>query len=161
MGIYFHPELSHVTDRFLPSVLNCAVVGLCTVEKGFESVSSLKTRLAHTVVSFKSVESIPLLNGDDDSMPHRIIRSTNPPSDSQMPLLRCHGFGLIRSIDIEKKVFHVITPVEVQNLQKVKILALGYSLQTPEILFDRNVRSLLMRYLQIIYLVNPSSSIHC
>lgn len=42
-----------------------------------------------------------------------------------LPILRCIGFGLIRAINPERKIFYIITPVEKQKLCQVDVLALG------------------------------------
>ena len=50
--------------------------------------------------------------------------------DARNAYLRCYGFGFIRAIDMEKKLFYVVTPVT-KDLNRVKVFALGYELQTP------------------------------
>jgi len=75
---------------------------------------------------------------DSDSLPTRIELKNNGYDDARrsMPMLRCYGFGMVRAIDTEKKLFYIITPVEIDLLAKVKIFALGHELQAPPILFD-------------------------
>lgn len=78
---------------------------------------------------------------DDDSgvYPKRVyLRSLNEIHASKA-YLRCYGFGLVRAIDTERKLFHVITPVEQEALKKVDIFALGHELQTPSIIMGHQV----------------------
>jgi polynucleotide 5'-kinase involved in rRNA processing len=41
------------------------------------------------------------------------------------PMLKCIGFGLIRAINPQRKLFYVLTPVEQKMLHQVNIFALG------------------------------------
>uniref|UniRef100_A0A915EIK5 Polyribonucleotide 5'-hydroxyl-kinase Clp1 P-loop domain-containing protein n=1 Tax=Ditylenchus dipsaci TaxID=166011 RepID=A0A915EIK5_9BILA len=110
VSVYFHPELAHVSDSLILCPLNCAVVALCEafVTTGVLDCPSLPTRLT--------------LQKDEASAANA--------------MLRCYGFGMIRAIDVERKIFHVITPVEPELLTRIKVFALGHELQTPPIMFD-------------------------
>jgi len=118
ISVYIHPELPHVADKLILSALNCAVVALCVVENEFEDNFTISRVL------------------DSDSLPSRIELDHNGGGSSKLPMLRCYGFGMIRAIDTEKKLFYVITPVETDLLANVKVFALGHELQAPPILFD-------------------------
>ena len=41
------------------------------------------------------------------------------------PMLKCIGFGLIRAINPQRKLFYVLTPVEQKMLYQVNVFALG------------------------------------
>ncbi|KAL3076702.1 hypothetical protein niasHS_013498 [Heterodera schachtii] len=149
ISVYTHPEILHIEDHLILNVLNCSFVALCKVEDGSE----------------KCVERRPLLA--DNSLPSRLLlcrRGTdcahNGPSPNRneklhegdgiielnagsademrtLPL-RCIGFGLIRAISLERKLFYIITPVEQRKLGQVDVLALGHCLNTPELVFPTN-----------------------
>lgn len=76
------------------------------------------------------------MDEEDDIIP------LNCPSRKQFPVLRCVGFGLIRAINPERRLFYIITPVEQRQLAQVDVLALGHCLNTPQLIFDTNVRRL-------------------
>uniref|UniRef100_A0A915EIJ6 Polyribonucleotide 5'-hydroxyl-kinase Clp1 P-loop domain-containing protein n=1 Tax=Ditylenchus dipsaci TaxID=166011 RepID=A0A915EIJ6_9BILA len=117
VSVYFHPELAHVSDSLILCPLNCAVVALCEVEEGYEE-------------AFVTTGVL-----DCPSLPTRLTLQKDEASAANA-MLRCYGFGMIRAIDVERKIFHVITPVEPELLTRIKVFALGHELQTPPIMFD-------------------------
>ncbi|XP_061868982.1 polynucleotide 5'-hydroxyl-kinase NOL9 isoform X2 [Colius striatus] len=44
---------------------------------------------------------------------------------TQTPLCDCLGFGIVRGVDMEKKLYHVLTPVPPESLRLVNCLLLG------------------------------------
>ncbi|NXA56529.1 NOL9 kinase, partial [Nothocercus julius] len=44
---------------------------------------------------------------------------------TQTPLCDCLGFGIVRGVDMERKLYHVLTPVAPENLRLVNCLLLG------------------------------------
>ncbi|KAK6046442.1 hypothetical protein COOONC_16053 [Cooperia oncophora] len=52
------------------------------------------------------------------------------------PLLKCHGYGIIRAIDLEKKLFYLITPIPSSELSKVTIFARGTDIMVPRMLLE-------------------------
>lgn len=61
------------------------------------------------------------------------------------PILRCIGYGFIRSIDLRRRLFHVITPVEQPLLGSINVFALGHELHSSSILFDSKVILFLLK----------------
>lgn len=53
--------------------------------------------------------------------------------------MRCIGYGFVRSIDTNRKLFHIITPVEQLLLKSVNVFAIGHELHSSSILFDSKV----------------------
>ena len=41
-------------------------------------------------------------------------------------MLKCFGFGLIRAINPQRKLFYVLTPIEQKVLHQVNVFALGW-----------------------------------
>ncbi|NWI19819.1 NOL9 kinase, partial [Crypturellus soui] len=44
---------------------------------------------------------------------------------AQAPLCDCLGFGIVRGVDMERKLYHVLTPVAPESLRLVNCLLLG------------------------------------
>nr|XP_009933690.1 PREDICTED: polynucleotide 5'-hydroxyl-kinase NOL9 [Opisthocomus hoazin] len=44
---------------------------------------------------------------------------------TQTPLCDCLGFGIVRGVEMEKKLYHVLTPVPPESLRQVNCLLLG------------------------------------
>ncbi|XP_010219280.1 PREDICTED: polynucleotide 5'-hydroxyl-kinase NOL9 [Tinamus guttatus] len=44
---------------------------------------------------------------------------------TQTPLCDCLGFGIVRGVDMERKLYHILTPVAPENLRLVNCLLLG------------------------------------
>uniref|UniRef100_A0A8C3P0D9 Polynucleotide 5'-hydroxyl-kinase NOL9 n=1 Tax=Cyanoderma ruficeps TaxID=181631 RepID=A0A8C3P0D9_9PASS len=44
---------------------------------------------------------------------------------TQTPICDCLGFGIVRGVDVEKKLYHILTPVPPENLRLVNCLLLG------------------------------------
>lgn len=42
-----------------------------------------------------------------------------------------YGFGFIRAIDIEKRIFYVLTPLEHNDLKQVNVLARSWNIELP------------------------------
>lgn len=54
-------------------------------------------------------------------------------------MLKCHGFGMIRAISLERQLFYVITPVDQQKLKSITVFALGHNVADTQILFETKV----------------------
>ncbi|XP_008938506.1 PREDICTED: polynucleotide 5'-hydroxyl-kinase NOL9 [Merops nubicus] len=52
-------------------------------------------------------------------------QSEGPVLLTQTPVCDCLGFGIVRGVDIDKKLYHVLTPVPPENLRLVNCLLLG------------------------------------
>ncbi|KAJ1359572.1 Polynucleotide 5'-hydroxyl-kinase nol9 [Parelaphostrongylus tenuis] len=103
-------DLSYVDDRYFLATLNVQIVAMCSKPNG----QSLKTR------RILGDDSLPLVS---------IIQEGSP-------LLKCHGFGLIRAVDLEKKMFYVLTPLPLSELSKVEIFARGTAMLVPQLLLE-------------------------
>ncbi|KAM9370265.1 polynucleotide 5'-hydroxyl-kinase NOL9 [Phaethornis superciliosus] len=44
---------------------------------------------------------------------------------TQTPVCDCLGFGIVRGVEMEKKLYHILTPVPPENLRQVNCLLLG------------------------------------
>ncbi|XP_075762672.1 polynucleotide 5'-hydroxyl-kinase NOL9 isoform X2 [Pelodiscus sinensis] len=53
---------------------------------------------------------------------------------TQTPVCDCLGFGIIRAVDTERKLYHILTPVPPENLRLVNCLLLG-SITIPDCVF--------------------------
>ncbi|EMP25920.1 Polynucleotide 5'-hydroxyl-kinase NOL9 [Chelonia mydas] len=53
---------------------------------------------------------------------------------TQTPVCDCLGFGIIRGIDMERKLYHILTPVPPENLRLVNCLLLG-NITVPDCVF--------------------------
>ncbi|KFQ10339.1 Polynucleotide 5'-hydroxyl-kinase NOL9, partial [Leptosomus discolor] len=52
-------------------------------------------------------------------------QSEGPVLLTQTPVCDCLGFGIVRGVEMEKKLYHVLTPVPPENLRAVNCLLLG------------------------------------
>ncbi|XP_023796168.1 polynucleotide 5'-hydroxyl-kinase NOL9 isoform X2 [Cyanistes caeruleus] len=52
-------------------------------------------------------------------------QSDGPVLLTQTPICDCLGFGIVRGVDMEKKLYHILTPVPPENLRLVNCLLLG------------------------------------
>ena len=52
---------------------------------------------------------------------------------AETPLAPCAGLGIVRSVDVENRVFYVLTPEPVDVLKEVNVLVMG-SLQLPMVM---------------------------
>uniref|UniRef100_A0A8C3NI11 Nucleolar protein 9 n=1 Tax=Geospiza parvula TaxID=87175 RepID=A0A8C3NI11_GEOPR len=52
-------------------------------------------------------------------------QSEGPVLLTQTPICDCLGFGIVRGVDMEKKLYHILTPVPPANLRLVNCLLLG------------------------------------
>uniref|UniRef100_A0A1I8C179 CLP1_P domain-containing protein n=1 Tax=Meloidogyne hapla TaxID=6305 RepID=A0A1I8C179_MELHA len=142
VSIYIHPELRHIDDKLMLCALNCSFVALCKIEDGFErnfekkhllNDPSLPSRLELRSDEVNTEESI---SGEEIIINEEII----PLERNIQPILKCIGFGLIRAINPQRKLFYVLTPIEQKMLHQVNVFALGHCLNTPDMLiFDPNV----------------------
>uniref|UniRef100_A0A914I248 Polyribonucleotide 5'-hydroxyl-kinase Clp1 P-loop domain-containing protein n=1 Tax=Globodera rostochiensis TaxID=31243 RepID=A0A914I248_GLORO len=148
VSIYIHPELINNEDSFMLSVLNCSFVALCRVEKEDEKWFERRHLLGDTSLPSRLLLRPRVVDGDTAPSPNRGGNlaengETIEPTEwtdgaKQLPILRCVGFGLVRAINPERKLFYVITPVEQRHLGQVDVLALGHCLNTPELIFSTN-----------------------
>ncbi|XP_064381419.1 polynucleotide 5'-hydroxyl-kinase NOL9 isoform X2 [Dromaius novaehollandiae] len=53
---------------------------------------------------------------------------------TQTPVCDCLGFGIVRGVEMEKKLYHILTPVPPENLRLVNCLLLG-SVAVPNCIF--------------------------
>ncbi|XP_067423163.1 polynucleotide 5'-hydroxyl-kinase NOL9 isoform X2 [Emydura macquarii macquarii] len=53
---------------------------------------------------------------------------------TQTPVCDCLGFGIIRGVDMERKLYHILTPVPPENLRLVNCLLLG-NITIPDCIF--------------------------
>ncbi|XP_077168880.1 polynucleotide 5'-hydroxyl-kinase NOL9 [Paroedura picta] len=44
---------------------------------------------------------------------------------TQTPICDCMGFGIVRGVDMDKKLYHILTPVAPENLRSVNCLLIG------------------------------------
>nr|XP_023966022.2 polynucleotide 5'-hydroxyl-kinase NOL9 isoform X2 [Chrysemys picta bellii] len=69
----------------------------------------------------------------------RILDEVRCPTDgpvllTQTPVCDCLGFGIIRGVDMERKLYHILTPVPPENLRLVNSLLLG-TITIPDCVF--------------------------
>uniref|UniRef100_A0A183BLC1 Polynucleotide 5'-hydroxyl-kinase NOL9 n=1 Tax=Globodera pallida TaxID=36090 RepID=A0A183BLC1_GLOPA len=148
VSIYIHPELINNEDSFILSVLNCSFVALCRVEKENEKWFERRHLLGDTSLPSRLLLRPRVVDADAAPSPNRgenlledgeIIEPTEwTDGAKQLPILRCIGFGLVRAVNPDRKLFYVITPVEQRHLGQVDVLALGHCLNTPELIFSTN-----------------------
>ncbi len=63
-------------------------------------------------------------------------------------LLQCYGFGVIRAIDIERRLFYVLTPVDRATLTRVNVFARSSTIDLPTcFLFSQVLRMWLNPYI--------------
>ncbi|KAF7638796.1 CLP1_P domain-containing protein [Meloidogyne graminicola] len=140
VSIYIHQELRHVDDKLMLCALNCSFIALCKIEEGFE-----KNFIKKYILNDSSLPSrLELCSDLDESKDENEETIKNediiPIERNIQPMLKCIGFGLIRAINPQKKLFYVLTPVEQKILHQVNVFALGHCLNTPDmLLFDSNV----------------------
>ncbi|EYB81173.1 hypothetical protein Y032_0390g548 [Ancylostoma ceylanicum] len=103
-------DYSYVDDRYFFATLNVQIVALCSE------------------LSDQPLEVRRIL--DDETLPN--VSITSPGS----PVLVCHGFGLIRAIDLDKKVFYLLTPLPMIDLAKVTVFARGTDMLVPQLLLE-------------------------
>ncbi|KAL5013572.1 hypothetical protein ScPMuIL_007842 [Solemya velum] len=96
---------SHIPDSQILLALNASVVALCRANMS------------------KIMQDPSVVHQDTDGRLPRILRKT--------PLCRCLGFGIIRGIDTEKKLFYISTPMSLNTLQQVNTLVRG-AINLPE-----------------------------
>ncbi|VDM13572.1 unnamed protein product [Wuchereria bancrofti] len=108
------------------AVLNCTFVALCV----------------HN--SINQLEEGRRLFGDQD-MPILL----NP---DKVDALRVVGYGFIRAVDLEQRIFFISTPLELSDLQEVNVLARGLNIDLPQFFLVSQGRS------AIPYVVRERSS---
>ncbi|KAH7700765.1 NucleOLar protein family member (nol-9)-like protein, partial [Aphelenchoides avenae] len=112
-----HPELTPIEDKLVLCALNCSVVALCSVHESFsEKVDDTEHYL------------------DCASFPRKLRFETS--REEPMPVLKCHGYGFVRAIDKDRRIFYVITPVAAETLSSVTVFAVGLDLQAHSVLLD-------------------------
>ncbi|KAL6738548.1 hypothetical protein Aduo_012088 [Ancylostoma duodenale] len=103
-------DYSYVDDRYFFATLNVQIVALCSE------------------LSDQPLEVRRILG--DETLPN--VSITHPSS----PVLNCHGFGLIRAIDLDKKLFYFLTPLSLTELAKVTVFARGTDIMVPQHLLE-------------------------
>ncbi|MEE6524271.1 hypothetical protein FKM82_023647 [Ascaphus truei] len=58
---------------------------------------------------------------------------------TQTPVCDCLGFGIVRGINMEKKVYHILTPVSPESLRLVNCLLVG-NISIPHTIFKNQVK---------------------
>lgn len=119
-------DYSYVDDRYFLATLNVQIVALCS----HEGDEPLKTR------RLLGIHTLPLVFT----------------LASKSPILRCHGYGIVRAIDLEKKLFYVITPTPSSELSKVTIFARVTDLPVPQVLVEAQPVA------NVLYLSRPALS---
>ncbi|MFH4978092.1 hypothetical protein AB6A40_004801 [Gnathostoma spinigerum] len=109
IAIYMHPDISLIPDTYLFAALNATLVALCSWERK-PGCDMVKRRIL-----------------DDPEMVEIIHSDT--------VYLKFYGFGFIRAIDVEKKLFYMITPVPKATLKHVNTFARGTKINLPSIFF--------------------------
>ncbi|XP_070812440.1 polynucleotide 5'-hydroxyl-kinase NOL9 [Pituophis catenifer annectens] len=61
-------------------------------------------------------------------------------SSSQTPLCDCLGFGIVRGVDMTKKLYYILTPVAPENLHRVNCLLIG-NIAIPNCVFLNQART--------------------
>ncbi|KAI6179529.1 CLP1-P domain-containing protein [Aphelenchoides besseyi] len=115
--LFFNRDRQPVKDNFIFSALNCSIVALCSYESDDEK-SKLKVR-----------------NMCNDSTLPRILACSD---ERKSMAFACFGFGLIRAISPEKRVFYLITPMATEMCSKIQLFVVPHGLYTPQYLFDRD-----------------------
>ncbi|KAK5971320.1 hypothetical protein GCK32_000707 [Trichostrongylus colubriformis] len=103
-------DYSYVDDRYFLAAMNVQIVALCSHSED----APLNTR------RLLGNESLPLIS---------IVRRGSP-------ILLCHGYGIVRAIDLEKRLFYLITPAPLSELSKVTVFARGTDILVPQILLE-------------------------
>ena len=115
ISIFIHPS-NLVDDSCYLAALNMSTVALCSIPEEFEDF----------------YESSRLM--DRDNLPKKIVKKDS--NNKVEPFLKCHGYGLIRAISMEKKKIYLITPTNPNELKNVTILSLGEEICTPRWIFE-------------------------
>ncbi|KHN70916.1 Polynucleotide 5'-hydroxyl-kinase nol-9 [Toxocara canis] len=105
ISIYVNPGLDFVPETHLLALLNCSLVALCSVRWENDEVKGKQHIL------------------NDETMPGMI--------EGDSVVLRCVGFGVIRAIDLDERLFYVLTPVADQVLNEVNVFAKGANIDIP------------------------------
>ncbi|VDK57874.1 unnamed protein product [Anisakis simplex] len=105
ISVHLNQELGALPETHLFAALNCALVALCSVQWDSDQIKGKRHIL------------------EDETMPGYII-------DNEV-MLRCFGFGMIRAIDIEERLFYVLTPVDRQLLNEVNVFSKGANIDIP------------------------------
>ena len=124
-SIRFHKLLVHVVqtsqlpDTEAVHVINGSIVGLCRVVMN-SLISSDSPPLTSSLGPLSSTSSsLRMYNGDT-------------------PIVPCLGLGIVRSIDVEKGLLYLLTPLPLERLKGVNMLVRG-NIQLPrELLLSRN-----------------------
>lgn len=74
---------------------------------------------------------------DNASLPTKLRLKTN--RDESLPLIKCYGYGFIRAIDKDRRIFYVVTPVAPEKLSSVTVFAMGHELQAHSVLLNTDV----------------------
>uniref|UniRef100_A0A7I5EAU7 CLP1_P domain-containing protein n=1 Tax=Haemonchus contortus TaxID=6289 RepID=A0A7I5EAU7_HAECO len=117
-------DYSYVDDRYFLATLNVQIVALC---------SSLEDQPLNTR-RVLGIDALPLIS---------VICKGSP-------LLKCHGYGIIRAIDLDKKLFYIITPIPPSELSKINILARGTDIMVPQMLLESQPAG------NVLYLSRPA-----
>ena len=124
-SIRFHKLLVHVVqtsqlpDTEAVHVINGSIVGLCRVVMN-SLISSDSPPLTSSLGPLSAASSsLRMYNGDT-------------------PIVPCLGLGIVRSIDVEKGLLYLLTPLPLERLKGVNMLVRG-NIQLPrELLLSRN-----------------------
>ncbi|CAK5076586.1 unnamed protein product [Meloidogyne enterolobii] len=142
VSIYIHPEFRYVDDKLMLCALNCSFVALCKIEEGFERNFEKKHLLDDLSLPSRLELLSDEVNTEESISGGEINEEIIPLERNIHPMLKCFGFGLIRAINPQRKLFYVLTPIEQKVLHQVNVFALGHCLNTPDmLLFDPNVGS--------------------
>jgi len=117
VSLFFHHARPPVKDNLIFSSLNCSIVALCGYAPG-----SIKSQLIERYIC-------------GDSRWPKIVSATDP---KKRPALKCYGFGFIRAISPDKKMFYVISPISQEDCGKVEIFFIPDKIITPNYMFDRD-----------------------
>jgi hypothetical protein len=74
--------------------------------------------------------SADFADADDDSSDSSMDVIPVEEQLGAVPMLRCLGFGLIRAINPQRKLFYVVTPTDPQALRRVNVFACGRQIST-------------------------------
>ncbi|KAI6234462.1 Polynucleotide 5'-hydroxyl-kinase nol-9 [Aphelenchoides fujianensis] len=117
ISLFFNRDRPPVKDNFVFSSLNCAVVALCAFG-GEEETARLKTR-----------------NVCNNAQLPRVVACTD---ERNQVAFQCFGYGLIRAISLEQRLFYVITPIAPELCRKTQLFVLPHGIYTPPFVFDRD-----------------------
>uniref|UniRef100_A0A915AB24 Polynucleotide 5'-hydroxyl-kinase NOL9 n=1 Tax=Parascaris univalens TaxID=6257 RepID=A0A915AB24_PARUN len=111
IAVNLNPGLGSVPDTHLLAVLNCAFVALCSVRWEEDHIKGRQHVL------------------NDEDMPGII--------EGEDVVLQCVGFGFIRAIDLNERLFYVLTPVAEEALPEVNVFAKGVNIDLPNVFFTQ------------------------